>query len=446
MQRTCLLLLLFLTLAAQAQVVSGPMLGQVELRDAKIWLEVKPSVKDVKLVCTKAGSTAQAVTIPYKGTLGKEFNPIRFHIGGLQPGTAYSYSFIIDGKKVGQGGQFTTKRLWQWRDEVPPDFSFITGSCAYFNEPVYDRPGTPYGKDSSIFKVMAKEKADFMLWTGDNWYTREVDFYSNWGLWYRPHRDRSLPVLQDFLKAMPHYASWDDHDYGPNNSGSNYILKEESREVFMNYWCNPSYGEDGEGVYTMISNSDVDIFLCDDRWWRSADPVKDSIKGKPNPEKIMLGKKQMQWLKNSLLYSTATFKIIVIGSQVLNPVSPYDKLRDFSLEYNELMGFLGEYGIEGVLFLSGDRHHSEIIKVDRAGTYPLYDITVSPLTSGTHKFTAPEDSNPYRIIGIDDKQNYGRFSVSGGKGQRRLKVEFLGVKGEKLGEWSITENGLKTPR
>lgn len=444
MRRTCLLFLPFLALAAQAQVVSGPMLGQVELRDAKIWLEVKPNVKSVKLVYNRKG--AAAATVSYAGQLGKNFNPLQFQVGGLEPGTTYQYGFVIDGKKVSQGGEFTTKRLWQWRDTIPPDFSFITGSCAYFNEPVYDRPGTPYGKDSSIFKTMAKEKAAFMLWTGDNWYTREVDYYSEWGLWYRPHRDRSLPVLQDFLKAMPHYASWDDHDYGPNNSGSSYVLKKESRNVFMNYWCNPSYGEDGEGIYTMISHSDVDIFLCDDRWWRSADPVKDSINGRPNPEKVMLGKKQMQWLKNSLLYSGATFKIIVIGSQALNPVSPYDKLRDFSLEYNELMGFLQEYNINGVLFLSGDRHHSEIIKVDRPGTYPLYDITVSPLTSGTHKFAAPEDRNPYRIIGIDDKQNYGRFSISGGKGQRKLTVEFLGVKGEKLGEWSITENGLKTPR
>ncbi len=32
--------------------------------------------------------------------------------------------------------------------------------------------------------------------------------------------------------------------------------------------------------------------------------------------------------------------------------------------------------------LSGDRHHSEVIKMERPGTYPLYDITVSPLDIG----------------------------------------------------------------
>jgi alkaline phosphatase D len=254
-----------------------------------------------------------------------------------------------------------------------------------------------------------------------------------------------VPAIQGFLKSMPQFATWDDHDYGPNDIGKNYILKEQSRNVFKSYFCNPSYGENGQGVYTMTSWGDADIFITDDRWWRSADRTKDSINGKPNPEKTFLGKQQMDWLKNSLLYSTATFKIISVGSQVLNPASPYDKWKDFSTEYQELMDFLQEYKINGVIFLTGDRHHSEIIKVERPGTYPLYDVTVSPLTSGTHKFAGAEKNNPYRVIGIDEKQNYGRFSFSGKRNERKLTVEFLGIKGEKLGEWTVAENELKTP-
>ena len=94
------------------------------------------------------------------------------------------------------------------------------------------------------------------------------------------------------------------------------------------------------------------------------------MNGKPNPEKRMLGKEQMEWLKNSLLHSFATFKIVAVGSQVLNPVSPFDKWWDFPAEYDELMNFIKEYKISGVVFLTGDRHHSEIIKVDRPGHYP----------------------------------------------------------------------------
>ena len=104
-----------------------------------------------------------------------------------------------------------------------------------------------------------------------------------------------------------------------------------------------------------------------------------------------------------------------------------------------------EHNVNGVLFLTGDRHHSEVIKVNREGTYPLYDITVSPLTSGTHKFSGPEANNPYRVFGLDQKQNYGKLSFSGARNQRKLTVEFMGTKGEKFGEWSISEAELKTP-
>ena len=440
----CFSFLLSLTLVAQPRIISGPMLGPVELRDAKVWVEVSPDVKAVSLQYNKKGDAKTTKTILYKGVLGNEFNPLTFVIGGLEFNTTYEYKLWINGKATTTGGEFTTKDLWQWRKQ-PPEFSFLTGSCAYFNQPVYDRHGKPYGGDSSIFEMMAKEKAAFMLWLGDEWYTREVDYYSEWGMYYRASHDKAMPVLQNFWKAMPQFAMWDDHDYGPNNIGKSYILKETSRTVFNSYFCNPSSGENGQGIYTMNSWGDADIFMTDDRWWRSNDELKDSVDGKPNPDKRMLGTQQMEWLKNSLLYSNATFKIVAVGGQVLNPVSPYETWWKFPAEYMELMNFIKEYKINGVLFLTGDRHHSEIIKVDRPGTYPLYDITVSPLTSGTHSFGGPEKNNPYRILGIDQQQNYGKFSFSGIRGSRKLTVEFLGVKGNKLGEWSITEKELKTP-
>ena len=445
MKKAIFLLTLFTFYAivslAQPRIISGPMLGPVELRDAKIWVEVSQEVKSAAIQFNKKGDS-KSKTVIYKGQLENEFNPIQFTIGGLDFNANYQYKILINGLVTKYGGEFTTKDLWQYRKQ-PPEFSFLAGGCSFFNEPIYDRPGKPYGGDSSIFESMAKEKSAFMLWTGDAWYTREVDYYSDWGLWYRASHDRALPVLQKFWKSMPQFAIWDDHDYGPNDIGKNYILKETSREIWKKYWCNPSYGGNGQGIYTMTSCGDADIFMTDDRWWRSDDNMKDSLYGFPNYEKQMLGEQQMEWLKNSLLYSKATFKIIVLGSQALNPLSPWDKWADFPAEYDEMLNFLKENKINGVLFLTGDRHHSEIIKMNRPGTYSLYDITVSPLTSGTHTFSGAEKNNPYRVLGIDEKQNYSKFSFSGKTGDRKLTVNFFGIKGERLGEWSITEKDLK---
>ncbi len=447
----CLLLSLLPTevIFAQSLFLAGPMPGYTELRTARIWTEVSRSVNslDIHWWPDSAGRSA-ASRKAYPGDLGREFNPVTFTLTGLQPGTRYRYEISAvnthDKATEKTDGTFTTQSLWQWRKPAP-DFSFLTGSCAYFNQPEYDRPGKPYGGDSSIFLTMAKQPAEFMLWLGDNWYTREADYLSTWGLRYRAHHDRSLPVLQPLLKAMPHYAIWDDHDFGPNDYGASYIYTSEGRDYFADYWPNPSFGKDGKGIYTQFNYNDVAFFLLDDRTWRSAD-VKDSVGGKPNPQKHMLGAEQMAWLKDALLMQKyAPFKIIVNGSQVLNPLSPFDCMRHFAGEWQELMDFIAEYDINGVVFLTGDRHHSEIIRMERPDKYPLYDVTVSPFTSGPAKPAKEEENMPQRVPdSLIVAQNFGVVSVAGPKGDRILKVQFKDLAGDLKSEWQVSESDLRS--
>jgi len=448
MHRLTLSSIIFLLLCSKltAQLVAGPMPGYVELRTARIWVEVKPG-STAELWYWKKGQEATAIKLAAASDAKKWFGTIVFDLVALDINTTYEYVVGVNSKgkrPATKDGEFTTRELWQWRKPAP-DFNFLTGSCAYFNEPSFDRPGVPYGKDSSIFESMAKEKSSFMLWLGDNWYLREADYYSAWGIWYRAHRDRGLPVLQNFLRSMPHFAIWDDHDYGPNNADKSFALKDVSRDVFMNYWANPSYGQDGKGIYSLISYNDCDFFLMDDRYFRSNDEMEPSAYGKANPQKRMWGAEQMEWLKNSLIHSNTPFKFIVTGSQTLNPASPHDCLQDYPVEFEELMGFLEAEKISGVVFLTGDRHHSEVIRYDRLNNYSLYDITSSPLTSGVAKVSGKEKDNPARVPNtLVEAQNYTRISISGKAGERMLKVEFLGIKGEKLAEWTVGEKDLKS--
>jgi alkaline phosphatase D len=77
----------------------------------------------------------------------------------------------------------------------------------------------------------------------------------------------------------------------------------------------------------------------------------------------------------------------------------------------------------------------------------LYDITSSPLTSGISKVQGEELNNPARVSGtLVEAQNYTRISITGKGRERVLQAEFIGVKGEKLGEWRITENDLRVPK
>jgi alkaline phosphatase D len=429
-------------LLKKASIISGPMLGQIELRTAKLWLELSADITSVTLIYWKEGHPETSWQKNYEGKLGKEFNPVQIEIGGLDMNSHYEYQFILNHIKSPAAGSFQTKELWQWRKPAP-DFSFLTGSCAYFNDPAYDRPGKPYGGDSIIFENMAKDTAAFTLWLGDNWYTREVDILSEWGLWYRASRDRAQPVLKNLLKTMPQYAIWDDHDFGPDNSGSSYGLKDVSREIFMKYWCNPFYGENQKGIYSQISYSDVDLFLTDDRYFRSADELEDSVNGKPSPDKHFFGDSQLSWLEDALVQSQATFKIIVVGSQVLNPLSTDEGFYNYSYEFHRLKGFLDRSNIKGVLFLTGDRHHSEIVKAERPGNYDLYDITISPFTSGVARVKGAEINNPSRVSGsLVEERNYAKIRVDGMKNERILHVEIHGVGGKNLFQWSISEKLL----
>jgi len=108
------------------------------------------------------------------------------------------------------------------------------------------------------------------------------------------------------------------------------------------------------------------------------------------------------------------------------------------------MNFLTSDKIKGVLFFTGDRHHSEVIKQERKGLYPLYDVTNSPYTSGIGKVRGAEINNPSRIPGtLVEAQNFTKVSVSGKKNERVMKIEFIGIKGEQLGGWSVEEKELK---
>lgn len=420
------------------------MIGHTELRTAQIWLQLNSAVPEGQLVLqySAAGNSKKCSAAKDGNTYAHIY---RFLADDLEPGTKYTYTIHYKKQQLAQG-EFRTQELWQRRKD-PADFSFIAGSCSYFNEPAYDRPGKPYGGDSSIFLSMSRERADFMLWLGDNWYTREADYFSAAGLTRRPSRDRSMAVMQPLLKAMPHYAIWDDHDYGPNDMDKSYVLKEDSRNAFKSFWANPSYGFGDQGIYTKFTWNDVDVFMMDDRWYRDNDRIPDSLNGQLNTQKCMFGKQQLDWLKTALLQSNSnpfiSFRIIATGSQVLNTVSPYDCFCRFPAEYNELMAFLEQQKIRGVIFLTGDRHHSSVVKLERANGYTLYDVTASPLTSGTYPFGGPEENSPIRVLGIAQKQNYARISFSGKMKERRMLVEFLGVKGEKLEEWSITADKLK---
>jgi alkaline phosphatase D len=448
MKKLLLLIVFLFSIKSNSQeLISGPMLGYIEHQTACIWLEPKENTKEIIVQYWQKGLPNKSEKEKFSILKSEKFSPIKIEINGLKINTEYEYKISIDGKFIPATYALKTKRVYaKWSKIEPNDFSVMIGSCLYLNDSIYDRPGTPYGKDPQILNSMANTPSNFMIWLGDNLYLREADWSSAWGIKRRYSVNRANPLLQNLLSKQTNYATWDDHDFGPNDSNRSYDLKNETSKCFKNYWANKTYGEDEKGIYSKFNYEDVEFFLLDNRSYRDANQLPDSLGVKLNAEKEFLGKQQMQWLKNSLASSESPFKIVVCGSQVFNGIADKECYSKYTNEFNELTEFIKTSKITGIVFLSGDRHFTELLKTEGIAKYPIYEFTNSPITSNPYSklLETAEAKNPKRIEGslfLDN--NFGKLVFSGTKKDRKLNFETYDKSGKKVWEYSININELK---
>jgi alkaline phosphatase D len=429
---TVLLLSFFVVFQVFAQhplLQSGPMLGYSDMFETMLWVQTKSTGK-VQIAYWMKGKPGEKF-VTQAVTTRKE-NAFTAHLlaDRVQPGNVYDYELRIDDQpvKFSYPTTFQTQQLWQWRTE-PPTFKVALGSCAYVNEEPYDRPGTPYGGDYQIFTAIHRQRPDLMLWLGDNVYLREPDWYTRTGFLHRYTHTRSLPELQPLLASAHHFAIWDDHDYGPNDSDRSFILKDMAREIFSDFWANPTYGLPGQGgITTQFQWADVDFFLLDNRTFRNPNKRKTG-------EQVLLGEHQMEWLIDALAFSNATFKMVAIGGQVLTTFAGFETYFNLCPEERAyLLRRIEEEGIKNVVFLTGDRHHTELSSWVDSNGHSVYDFTVSPLTSGAH---VTDEVNLLRVDGtMVTQRNFGIMEFSGTRKERQLTLRIFDSNGAAL--WSRT--------
>lgn len=291
------------------------------------------------------------------------------------------------------------------------NWSFLIGSCAF----AYPFALLSGKRKEMIYQAMERIDKDFMIWMGDNVYYLLGDWKNEARMHKINLKMRQKPRLNKFLMSCPQYAIWDDHDFGPNNSGVDNPYKYATLKVFKEYWPNPSYGLDSsEGVFTSFKQQDAEFFLLDSRFYAS--------------DTSMLGGVQRKWLQEKLKASTANFKFIVSGTQILIDNTTGEDLGDFGNSREILLDFIASEKISGVIFLSGDRHYSEILKLEQNECYPLYEITSSPLTSIINPIYTKDTlvRLPNTLI---QEQNFAKISISGSEDKRKCRVEYFDKKG-----------------
>lgn len=296
------------------------------------------------------------------------------------------------------------------------NLTFLLGSCAF----PYPFMFWKAGNREMIFDVMAEQEKDFMIWMGDNVYYLNGEWRNKQKMHQKNLRMRFKPRLDSFLKSCPQYAIWDDHDFGGNNARGQHRYKYDALEIFKQYWNNPYAGLDTTpGIFCHFSQQDADFFLLDVRFH-----AEDSS---------MLGHSQTQWLFERLKASTANFKFIVSGTQILpdNPMG--EDMGDFGMDREKLLAFLEKEKITGVIFLSGDRHYGELLHLERSDNYSLYEMTSSPLTSLVNPgYTR---NNPLREPGtLAVVTNFGKIELMGVGKKRFCRLTLFDKAGHLL--WS----------
>lgn len=431
------LILSELILYAQPLLLSAPMLGHVDMKEANILIQPSDHC-DYEIVYFEE----QKSLVKYSAKGG--FHDVEFYtewinLDELEPGTRYNYEIYLKSKD-GKSRRFPlvdsifysfhTEELWQFRKD-PPTFTFALGSCVFINEPLYDRPGKPYGSHYEIFNSIAVKKPDMMLWLGDNVYYREVDFEGMNTMIRRNQQTRSLPELQSLLQACPHYAIWDDHDFGPNDSNGSFIHKDWSSKIFREFWGNDSYTRNDFEVSGQTAFSDVEFFFLDNRWNRTLSNVE-------GLEATILGAEQLNWFKLALVSSKATFKFVAIGGQFLNTESKFENYSTYAKERQEIIDFIEKNNIQNVIFLTGDRHCTELSEMKLSAENTIYDLTVSPLTSGA--YDNAKENNALRVSNtLVPEHNFATIQVSGKRKERVLTMTVFDSTGAKKWEKQIQE-------
>ncbi|NBU36060.1 MAG: alkaline phosphatase family protein [Bacteroidetes bacterium] len=411
--------------AQNANLKSGPMLGYSEMREVMVWLQTTNKGK-IQLNYWDLNRPNQIFKSEIVETDAETAFTAKIILSLLEPGKKYGYQVLLNEKPLlfPYPLEFQTQSLWQWRTD-PPSFSIALGSCAYINDTPYDRPGKPYGSDYHIFESILAKKPDAMLWLGDNTYLREADWNSRSGILYRYSHTRSTPELQGLLGSVHHYAIWDDHDFGPNDSDRSFYLKEYTLEAFRLFWGNPTSGlPEQSGITSQFQWADIDFFLLDNRFYRAPDERKTG-------ERTQFGKIQLEWLIDAMKASLAPFKMVATGGQFLTTADISENhIHLYPEERAYLIKRIEEEEIKNVIFLTGDRHFTELTEMKLANGNFLYDLTVSPLTSGVN--TNPDlKPNILRVPGTAvTEHNFGLLTFSGKSQERKLTIKIFDSMGK----------------
>ncbi|MDR7403433.1 MAG: alkaline phosphatase D family protein [Armatimonadota bacterium] len=341
-----------LALALAATVVAAEVGPAPGLRAAEPPVVFSGDVTDSSAVLWVRTGTPGAVRVEYGPTaaLGRSTTPVtvteatdftaKVELSDLQAAARYFYRVVAE-----PGG--TASLVGELQTAPPPDAAAALALAWGADTNERFRP-------FRIFDAIRAAQPDAFLFLGDTIYS-DLDCGAQTLAEYREcyRRNRADEPFRRFLRTVPVWTTWDDHEVA-NNFDRTHPRLAIGRQAFLEYWPIRTPPADPTRLHRSFRwGRLVEIFILDTRQYRS--PAYD----RDTPAKTMLGEQQRQWLLRGLAESRAHFK--VVATSVPLKFHGADSWEGYTAERQVILDTVAR-GIRGVVFVSGDVHYAAVIR------------------------------------------------------------------------------------
>jgi alkaline phosphatase D len=388
--------------------------GDVTEHSAVIWSRADgDGYMHVKIEGPKRGKKVKSVPVDassdYTGKI--VFN-------GLNPETEYHYQVWFNKSKNSyharnpESGYFKT---------APRASSIRSVTFAWGGDVAGQNVCRDRNEGFPLFATVNKLNLDFFVGLGDMIYadqlcepvgrygndqvagnfTKSADLHNYWAHWKYNREEENYNKL---LRQTPYIAIWDDHevvnDFGPlhdtRNSApykpGNHLLP-LGLKAFLDYNPVAEHFRTPGRLYRNIRwGQHLELIVLDTRQYRDANLEEDD----ELLMKTMLGREQMNWLKQTLSNSDATWKVIVSSVPLSIPTGfPVENGRDgwanfdqnsgFEHELLALMKFMQKQKQRNLLFITTDVHFAEVFRYTPFPEDPdfkVYEGVTGPMNAG----------------------------------------------------------------
>lgn len=394
-------------------VMPGPAAARLTFRDGVASGDVTKHTATLWTRTTAAGRVAlevatdrrfQDVVVSRRATARAAHGfTVEVEVRKLAAGATYHFRFLGPGGTRSPVGTFRT---------VPASQQNLRFVYTGDSDPTPLEGANFRDEIASVARTVRREAPDLFVFLGDTVYSdsglkaERSDTLEEYRGDYASLR--SIQAVRRLLASTSLVTQWDDHevrnDYAGNPGGLPFapagVTAEEvaaGQQAFREAF--PIDEGPGRRTYRRLSwGRDLDLFVLDERSFRTSplpalqtcfqpetgrpdvaptlpQPVRSSLSGATglaylssppppgcreaieDPSATMLGPEQEAWLKAGLQKSTATFKVIVneVPIQELY-ANPYDRWEGYAADRKELLTFIRDAGIEGVVFATTDAH------------------------------------------------------------------------------------------